>query len=142
MNHIKEVAKMLGVEIDEEFSILETGLIYKFVDNGLLQKHSPIATWHGDDHMLRCLLSGEYEIVKKPILEVNEIEYLSAVINPFRDRVISIGKCNCYEYEYIVIKYLDIEKNEGFIYFPCFKKGTMYKGMEAGKEYSLEDLRL
>lgn len=133
---------MLDVEIDEEFSILETGLTYKFVDNGLLQKHFPIATWHGDDHTLRCLLSGEYEIIEKPILDVNEIEYLSVVINPFRDRVISIGKCNCYEYEYIVIKYLDNGKNEGFIYFPCFKRGTMYKGMEAGKEYSLGDLRL
>ena len=142
MNCMKQVAKMLGVEIDEEFSILETGLIYKFVDNGLLQKHSPIATWHGDDHMLRCLLSGEYEIVKKPILEVAEIEYLSAVINPFRDRVISIGKCNCYEYEYIDIKYLDIGKNKGHIYLPCFKRGTMYKGMEAGKAYSLNELRL
>ena len=142
MNCMKQVAKMLGVEIDEEFSILETGLIYKFVDNGLLQKHSPIATWHGDDHMLRCLLSGEYEIVKKPILEVAEIEYLSAVIKPFRDMVTSVNKFDSGKYEYIAIKYRSIEEYIGTVRLPSFKKDTMYKGMEVNKHYSLEELGL
>jgi len=32
--------------------------------------------------------------------------------------------------------------NNGIISFPNFKKGTMYKGMEVYKEYSLEELGL
>ena len=62
MNYMKQVAQMLGVELEEEFSISNTGLIYKFVDNGLLQKHIPIMTWHYDNNTLRCLLSGEYAV--------------------------------------------------------------------------------
>lgn len=143
MNYIKQVAKMLGVEIDEEFSILETGLTYKFVDNGLLQKHFPIATWHGDDHTLRCLLSGEYEIVKKPILDDIERRYLSNIIKPFRDRVVSIIKYDDYDRcEYIVIKYRNINGYTGRMYFPAFEKDTMYKGMKANKKYTLEELGL
>lgn len=143
MNYIKQVAKMLGVEIDEEFSILETGLTYKFVDNGLLQKHFPIATWHGDDHTLRCLLSGEYEIVKKPILDDIERRYLSNIIKPFRDRVVSIIKYDDYDRcEYIVIKYRNINGYTGRMYFQAFEKDTMYKGMKANKKYTLEELGL
>ena len=89
MSYMQEIAEMLGLEIDEEFSIANTGLIYKFVDNGLLQKHSPIMTWHYDNDMLRCLLSGEYEVVKLPksILTEEERDYLYSVVKPFRDDV-------------------------------------------------------
>lgn len=146
MNYMKDVAQMLGVELDEEFLISNTDLICKFVDNGLLQKHIPIMTWHYDNNMLRCLLSGEYEIVKKPkpILDDAEKEYLSNVIKPFRDRVryivkgIDIDK----EYESIRMNIIDINKLECNLDFPLFKKDTMYKGMVVGKQYSLEDLEL
>ena len=78
------------------------------------------------------------DIVSPQILNESERKYLSAVIRPFRDRVRSITKnpkLNGKE-EYIVI---DI----GFkMFFPDFKSNTMYKGMDLGKEYTLEELGL
>lgn len=78
------------------------------------------------------------DIVSPQILDESERKYLSAVIRPFRDRVRSITKnpkMNGKE-EYIVI---DI----GFkMFFPDFKSNTMYKGMDLGKEYTLEELGL
>ncbi len=141
MNYMKQVADMLGVELEQEFKLKGISKVFKITKDGMYMKTALTDDWLLVNYAIGSILIGDHE-VKKTILDQAEKEYLSAVINPFRDRVISIGKCNCYEYEYIVIKYLDIEKNEGFIYFPCFKKGTMYKGMEAGKEYSLGDLRL
>lgn len=78
------------------------------------------------------------DIVNPQILDEPERQYLSAVIKPFRDRVRSITKnpnLNGKE-EYIVI---DI----GFqMFFPDFESNTMYKGMDLGKEYTLEELGL
>ena len=94
MNHMKEVAQLLGVEIGEEFRLSNSEYIYKIVDNGLLRKNKPIETWYYDNSMLRSLLSGEIEIIKlpKPILTDKEKEDLSGIIRLFRDEVISICK--------------------------------------------------
>lgn len=132
---------MLGVELEEEFSISNTGLIYKFVDNGLLMKHIPDMMWHYDNSMLRCLLSGEYEIVKKPILDDAEKKYLSNVIKPFRNKIEYIAKYND-DREYISITYKDLNGGTFSMAFPSYDDGTMYKGMELGKQYSVEDLEL
>lgn len=55
------------------------------------------------------------DILNPKILNEAERQYLSAVIRPFRDQVQSITK---------------------------FEDSTMYKGMELGKEYTLEELGL
>ena len=44
------------------------------------------------------------------------------------------------EDEFIVIIYRERESKA--MALPCFKEGTMYKGMEVGKEYTLEELGL
>ena len=76
-------------------------------------------------------------IVHPQILDDAEREYLSAVIKPFRDKVEYITKKPLVYKEYIYIHiYIDS------IMLPRFKKGTMYKGMETNKEYSLEELGL
>ena len=88
------------------------------------------------------LLNQEIEIKVRGILDENEEEYLSAVIKPFRDRVISISKQKCDAGCYIRIF---IENKDGInkICLPFFsKKSSMYQGMELGKEYTLEDLEL
>lgn len=78
-------------------------------------------------------------IPPKPILDDKEKEYLSNVIRPFRNKIQFIHKVKWgSKGEYISM----VLKDEDFIEFPAFKKGTMYKGMELDKEYSLEDLRL
>lgn len=54
----------------------------------------------------------------------------------------SVIKYDSGKYDYIAIRYRSLEKNIGNVHFPPFKKGTMYKGMKAGKKYSLEELDL
>lgn len=81
-------------------------------------------------------LEAEY---KPPVLDDVEKAYLSSVIKPFRNdveyiekRIFSTGA------EYIRI-YLTEDET---VNFPNFKRGTMYKGMEANKRYTLEELGL
>lgn len=82
-------------------------------------------------------LEQEY---KPPILDDVEKVYLSAVIKPFRDRVMHIGKMN---HPFSNDKqYLCIELANDFCALPNFKERTMYKGMEVNKKYTLEELGL
>ena len=76
-------------------------------------------------------------IVHPQILDDAEKRYLSAVIRPFRDRVQYIKKIDgaCEEYIYIQL-------NKDWTILPRFKEGTMYKGMEPGHKYTLEELGL
>lgn len=77
-------------------------------------------------------------IVKKEILDDVEKEYLSAVIRPFKNRISDIVKRN-FDSEK---SYIAIHINSESLYFPYFKKGTMYEGMEADKKYTLKELGL
>lgn len=81
-------------------------------------------------------LEAEY---KPPVLDDVEKAYLSAVIKPFRKDVRSITKQKNNEgYEWLRII---VEDNRPLV-LPGFKKETMYKGMHAYKEYTLEALGL
>lgn len=82
----------------------------------------------------------KYEIkAKKPILDDVEKEYLSNVIKPFRNRIKYIKKIQSANYgEFINLTFF----NSDFMLFPHFEKGTMYKGMEPDKKYTLEELGL
>lgn len=82
-------------------------------------------------------LEEEY---KEPILNDVEKAYLSAVIKPFRKDVECIEKLNpsCLKGK----QYLRIELTYDYFTLPIFAKGTMYKGMERGKKYTLEELGL
>ena len=143
MNYMSEIVKMLGVEIGEEFKLRPydknevTFSYYLFKRDGLYNPYDK------DNYLLAELLLGKYEIIKfhKPILDEEEKKYLSRVIRPWRDKVEYIRKINFDdEDEFIVIIYRERESKA--MPLPCFKKGTMYKGMEVGKEYSLEELEL
>ena len=76
-------------------------------------------------------------IVHPQILDDAEKKYLSAVIKPFRESVSSIEKSDIYRDEAICI---NTEKR--YMVFPPFKAGTMYKGMELNRMYTLEELGL
>lgn len=76
-------------------------------------------------------------IPPKHILDDKEKEYLSAVIRPFKKVLRYISKNSCAEDEYILISL----KND-IVCLPNFKAGTMYKGMELRKDYSLEELNI
>lgn len=83
-------------------------------------------------------LEEEY---KPTILTEKENAYLSAVIKPFRERVECIEKIKTFYSgkEYI---YFTMKKNDDYCELPAFEKGTMYKGMEIDKAYTLEELGL
>lgn len=67
-NLIPEIAKMLGVELGEEFKIKgHDGLTYKLTDNGLeLTTVDGQKTKWFDNGALNSLLKGKMEIVKLP----------------------------------------------------------------------------
>lgn len=79
----------------------------------------------------------EWLLAEYQILDDAEKRYLKGVIRPFRNEVLSIRKVSAVS-EQIVIQmksYIEIR-------LPCFKKGTMYQGMEESKRYTLEELGL
>lgn len=93
-------------------------------------------------------LNQEIEIEKRDILDRKEKQYLRNVIKPFRNRVKYITKeteINAYESIVMdVINPLNASFYFGteYINLPYFKQGTMYKNMEVGKKYTLEELGL
>ena len=77
-------------------------------------------------------------IAHPQVLDEAEHRYLSNVIRPFRDKVISICKTNYggkYQYVCIALRGHNID-------LPVFETGTMYKGMELNRAYMLEELGL
>lgn len=145
MNHMKEIAQLLGVEIGEEFKIEgHSGNVkYRLTEEGL--EYFSCGNGFTISSTLNRLLNGEYKVVKipKPVLDDVEKEYLSSVIKPFRNSVKYIYKFTCangdYEAITAVMKGCDYYDS---LSFPKFKKGSMYTGMELIKEYSLEELGL
>lgn len=116
-----------------------------------------IFQWVGcDDSILRSswinhkemysdkFLNQEVEIEAPDILDEVEKEYLSNIIKPFRDRVISIEKVGCINNKYFIgikINSKLVDYGEEYLSLPFFQN-KMYKGMEVDKNYTLEALGL
>ena len=138
-NKMKEVAELLGIEMDKPFNI--KGYPYnpcKLTRNRMVNKNNVLM--YSDFFQL---LTGELEI-EQPILDDVEKRYLENVLRPFKNRVMCIGKSEEFGYEYIRIGVslpIHAHGNET-CRFPYFDKGTMYKGMELYKKYNLEELGL
>ena len=140
MNYMPEIAKMLGVELGEEFKIEgeADNFRYKLTEEHL--KFTTDGTWYILPATITRLLSGEDKVVKipKPILTEKEKKYLSLVIEPWKNEIKYMVKIGYDDMEYIMIVFDDLKEMP----FPHFKKGKYYKGMEWDKEYSLEELGL
>lgn len=83
------------------------------------------------------------------ILTDKEKAYLRNIIKPFKKYVEYIVKGPIESQERIIIRYHDYLNADGSDYgssfaiaLPTFKAGTMYKGMELWKQYTLEELGL
>lgn len=89
------------------------------------------------ERFLKWLLE-EYK--EQEVLDDVEREYLSAVIKPFRKKVMYISKQKNFNtrMEYLRIVLFD----EDCMYLPHFEENTMYKGMELCKCYKPEELGL
>ena len=74
---------------------------------------------------------------KEEILDEAEKKYLSDVIRPFKDKVKYICKLVS---AYGNKEFINIQLRDDNFTLPYFKKGTMYKEMQTGKRYTLEEL--
>lgn len=76
---------------------------------------------------------------KEEVLDATEKRYLSGVIRPFRDKVKYIYKGQVWSNNR---EFINIILKEDTLDLPYFTAGTMYKGMETGRNYTLEELGL
>ena len=149
MNHMEEVAHMLGLELNENFRFKSrlTDLStyeFKFTEDYLMYYNTEGDYWNkASFHTLCNLLNGKYEVIKLPksILAKEERKYLSRVIKPFREKILHISKLTGKNGEYICID-IRFDWEEDSILLPSFATGTLYKGMEIGMEYTLRELGL
>ncbi len=96
-----------------------------------------------DDRRFDCddlvWLCKEY---RPKILTDKEHRYLSLVIEPFRDKVVHIGKLSNLSNEFIFIHVRLENGNLDVIYLPRFKENTQYIGMKENHYYTPEELNL
>ena len=146
-NKMSEVAKLLGLKLDEEFTIKGVNSSYRFklTMAGLMSSWKNSSKWNSSG-LLEEFITGHYQISKEKInsvLDTDEKRYLTNIIKPFKDQVIAIAKRSANYGEFIDIMIDEGEIGDcGNIYLPYFKPGSMYKGMKVGREYTLDQLGL
>ena len=142
-NKMQEVAKLLELELREEFKITGLSARYRITNIGLQYYSETEKGWLTSNKLLPMLLQGEISIIKvePPILDDIEKKYLSNIIKPFRNKIKYIRKISSptENFEYIRICYQD-HNYTNVLNFPDFKVGTMYRGMKIGKAYTLKEL--
>lgn len=117
-------------------------VVYEETSSGIKRLFEKQYTKHVYPYQLLVDFANWLEQEYDPkILDDVEKAYLSAVIKPFRKNVECIEKIKTYSggKEYISIT---MKKYYDSCELPVFKKGTMYKGMETDKAYTLEELGL
>lgn len=75
---------------------------------------------------------------KEKILDEEEKKYLADVVRPFRSKVRSVYKLASISNK----EFINIQLRDENFALPYFEKGTMYKEMQTGKRYTLEELGL
>lgn len=139
-NKMKELARLAGLELEEEFTLDNRPIKYKLTKDGFMYWSDNYQQWHYTCGVEELFL-GKRQIVKIPILNEKEKEYLSSVIKPFRDKVSLISKRSNDNGQFISIE-IEEKPHNNNMFFPYFEKGRMYKGMEINKHYTLEELDL
>ena len=77
MNYYKQVAEMLGLELEQEFVLTDVDgnikgnikgeLTYKFTEDGLLYKSQTLVNWSkSSSGTILRLLNGDYKVATKP----------------------------------------------------------------------------
>ena len=139
-NKMEELARLAGLELEEEFTLDNRPIKYKLTKDGFMYWTDEYQQWNYTCGV-EVLFTGKKRIVKIPILNEKEKEYLSAVIKPFRDKVSLISKRSNDNGQFISIE-IEEKPHNNNMFFPYFEADTMYKGMEINKYYTLEELGL
>lgn len=75
-NFMEDVANLLGIELGEEFKIVDFDSDryneFKLTDDGLRHFNKDRNRWEPDEFVLEDLLTGKYEIVKSPTMTLGE----------------------------------------------------------------------
>lgn len=155
MNHMGEVAKMLGLELNENFRFKSrlTDLStyeFKFTEDYLMYYNTEGDYWNKASFDTLCnLLNGKYTIISLPkfILSEKEKKYLSDFIDPFKSQVTYIEKRYLKDFkgnekEFISIGIKENEKYWRQMELPLYDAGKYYKGMNTSEHYTLEELGL
>ena len=75
-NYMADVAKLLGVEMGEEFKLENHGDIYKFTEEGLMYCLMGNLGWRIAPFVLNDTLSGKYQVIRLPWKpKPNEVYY-------------------------------------------------------------------
>lgn len=147
MNKVQQaLLERLGLELDQEFEFdIDGGIdIYKFIlENEIfLIRQKRDGCWDAPrDYMFNFILTYPERVKPLPkfILDRGERKYLEGVLRPFKNEVIYI----LMKQESCVNASINIYfKHNEFMFLPDFKIGTMYKGMQMNKKYTLEELGL
>lgn len=64
-NYMADVAKLLGIELEEEFMVTEDDNVYKLTEGGLKYKAED-GNWYYETAAFLNLLEGLVEIIKQP----------------------------------------------------------------------------
>ena len=68
MNHMKEVAQMLGVELNEEFNVKGFSYKkYKITKDRVFISYEEDNKWYKICDTILDILIGKYEIIKQPV---------------------------------------------------------------------------
>lgn len=116
--------------------------IYFYIDSGLFCRHENGKDIRGFYLPSTVILSNTWYEYKEPILDDTEKKYLEAVLRPFKGRVKYVRRCtSSYDAkkEYL---YFSVNGDEPNFNLPCFTAWSMYKGMELGRAYTLNELGL
>ena len=130
MDMIREHKQPNQIKCNDGISYEWDGTDYRSI--GLLTKGRRLIGSYCDAYLAR--MSVKYEI--QPLDEI-EKKYIGNIVRPFKDKVRNISKYLCNGEEWIVIYGDGLRMS-----FPFFDQGTMYKGMELDRQYTLEELGL
>lgn len=128
LEHYKERLKRI---LKEHYK--DPGMIFRSIQDDIdpeIQRTS--------DFFTTSILDWMAQEYKPEPLDYVEKKYLREVIRPFRKEVTTIKKIE----DPAGGEYISILLKDNGMCLPCFKKDTMYKGMELEKRYTPEELGL
>ena len=124
MNYIKEVAKLLGYEVGEEFNVIyNTGVYathnpFKFIDTDLIDKDGD-----NNNDVLIYLLTGHYTTEKIPFVpKMGEkfFSYGAGLERPYIEQLVWANIC--YDRERKLLGIIFKTKQEALNYLPTWLK--------------------